>query len=129
MSIVDFVKKMQITMNDLLETQKQGIVEGMSSLIIKNLNTLHLKDRPIHCSDVKNSKFFIKTEKEWENAWTTLQETNQYDIEYFGEMAILSCVHSLRKDILIINTPCEVGNASAHGPINVVSSDSIVSTN
>ena len=67
MSIDDFVKNLQITMNDLLETQKQGIVEGMSSLIIKNLNTLQLKDRPIHCSDVKNSKFFIKTEKEWEN--------------------------------------------------------------
>ena len=67
MSIDDFVKNLQITMHDLLETQKQGIVEGMSSLIIKNLNTLQLEDRPIHCSDVKNSKFFIKTEKEWEN--------------------------------------------------------------
>ena len=67
MSIDDFVKNLQITRHDLLETQKQGIVEGMSSLIIKNLNTLQLEDRPIHCSDVKNSKFFIKTEKEWEN--------------------------------------------------------------
>ena len=67
MSIDDFVKNLQITMHDLLETQKQGIVEGMSSLIIKNLNTLQLEDRPIHCSDVKNSKFFIKTEKEWQN--------------------------------------------------------------
>ena len=72
---------------------------------------------------------YIYSEKEWENAWKTLQTTNQYDIEYFGEMAILSCAHSLRKDILIINTPWQVGNASAHGPINVVSSDSIVSTN
>lgn len=67
MSIDDFVKNLQITLDDLIETEKQGMVEGMSNLIIKNLNTLQVEDRPIHCSDVKNSRFFIKTEKEWEN--------------------------------------------------------------
>ena len=38
-------------------------------------------------------------------------------------MAILSCAHSLRKDILIINTPWKIENASAHGPVNVVYSN------
>ena len=54
-------------MSDLINSQKQGFVNGMSNLIIKNLNTLQLEERPIHCSDVKNTQFFIKTNQSWEN--------------------------------------------------------------
>ena len=81
---------------------------------------------------IREGKVFypnIYSDEQWDSAWETLQTTNQYDIEYFGEMAILSCAHSLRKDILIINTPWKMRNASAHGPINVVSSNTIVPTN
>ena len=67
MSIDNFVCNLQITMSDLFKTQKYGLVEGMSNFIIKNLNTLQLQDRPIHCSDIKNSRFFVKTETNWEN--------------------------------------------------------------
>jgi hypothetical protein len=69
------------------------------------------------------------TEEEWKAAWKILQDTNQYDIEYFGNMAILSCALSLKKDILIINTPWKKTNASAHGPVNVVYADGMDSTN
>ena len=66
-TIDDFIKSLNISMSDLMNSQKQGFVNGMSNLIIKNLNTLQLEERPIHCSDVKNTQFFIKTNQSWEN--------------------------------------------------------------
>ena len=55
---------------------------------------------------VKNSSYYpcIYTEEEWERAWNKLQTSNEYDLEYFGDLAIISCAQSLRKDILVINT-------------------------
>ena len=55
----------------------------------------------------KKSAYYTDTytDKEWKDAWFILQSTNQYDLPYFGDMAILSCAHSLKKDILVINTP------------------------
>ena len=80
---------------------------------------------------VKQSPWYpsIYSAEQWKRAWFTLQNTNQYDLEYFGNMTILSCAHSLKKDILVINTPWKMTNASAHGPINVVSSNAFVATN
>ena len=46
-----------------------------------------------------------KTEEEWKMAWKTLQTTNAYDLDFFGDFAIAACADSLRKDILVINTP------------------------
>jgi len=60
----EFVKKIEITMSDLLYTKQKGIVNGISNILIKNLNDLPEKERPIWCSDKKRKKLFIK-ELEW----------------------------------------------------------------
>ena len=81
---------------------------------------------------VKQSAYYPGkySEAEWENAWLKLQTTNEWDLDYFGDMVIVSCAHSLRKDILVINTPWKMeSGAAAHGRINVALSDAFVSTN
>ena len=81
---------------------------------------------------VKQSAYYPGkySEAEWENAWLKLQTTNEWDLDYFGDLVIISCAHSLRKDILVINTPWRMASgATAHGPINVALSDALVSTN
>jgi hypothetical protein len=64
LSMDEFVKKIQISLTDLLFTKQKGIVNGISNIFIKNLNDLPHKKRPIWCSDKKRNKLFIK-DKEW----------------------------------------------------------------
>ena len=64
-----------------------------------------------------------KTEKDWKDAWNELQTTSTYDIEFFGDFAIVACADSLRKDILVINTPWQTENAFASEPISVIFSN------
>ena len=60
-----FVKNLQISMDDLFKTNQIGYANGLSSLIVKNLQQLEFTQRPIHCSDPEKFKFFIKDDKEW----------------------------------------------------------------
>jgi hypothetical protein len=63
-SIDDFVKQIQISLNDLLFIKDKGIIKGIANIITNNLNELPLDKRPIWCSDKKRKKIFIK-EEEW----------------------------------------------------------------
>ena len=65
------------------------------------------------------------TEEEWRSAWEQIQTSNVWDLDYFGDMAIISCAHSLRKDVLIFNT----NHAFANEPISVISADQFDPTN
>ena len=64
LSIDEFVKKIEISLTDLLFTKQKGLVNGISNIFIKNLNDLSEKERPIWCTDKKRKKIFIKDE-EW----------------------------------------------------------------
>lgn len=61
----DFIKNIKVTLSDLTETQEKGYIKGVSNILIKNLETLKIEHRPIHCSDPNNIKFHVKTEEEW----------------------------------------------------------------
>jgi len=62
MNIGDFVKKIEVSVKDLLLTKEKGIVDGLSSLIINHLKDIPLVQRPLWCSDKKKKKLFIKDE-------------------------------------------------------------------
>ena len=66
MSLTDFVKHLQITFDDLKYTGQTNYVEGISNILIKNLNKMDKLERPIHCSDVKRKVLYIKNEEGWE---------------------------------------------------------------
>ena len=66
MNLTDFIEKLQITFEDLAYTGKTNYVEGISRILIKNLNKLSKVERPIHCSDVKRKVLYIKNEEGWE---------------------------------------------------------------
>lgn len=71
MSLRDFLDKIQPTLNDLIRTKELGYVEGISNILIKNLNELPSVQRPIHCSDTKRLQFYVKDEEGWN------KDTNQ----------------------------------------------------
>jgi hypothetical protein len=66
MNITDFVESIKLQLNDLIEVGELGYVEGISKIIVKNLNNLDETERPIHCTDKKRETFYIKDEDKWE---------------------------------------------------------------
>jgi hypothetical protein len=60
----DFVKSLNITVADLEFTKTNGIVEGVSSIIVNNLKGMDVHKRPIHCTDMKRETMYIKND-EW----------------------------------------------------------------
>jgi len=64
-NITDFMKSIQVNMNDLIQTGKLGYVEGMSRIFVKALNDMDVTERPIHCTDIKRETVYIKDQDKW----------------------------------------------------------------
>ena len=60
----DFVKSLNITVADLEFTKTNGIIEGVSSIIVNNLKGMDVHKRPIHCTDMKRETMYVKAD-EW----------------------------------------------------------------
>jgi hypothetical protein len=66
MNIMDFVESIQLQLSDLEKVGELGYVEGISNIIVKNLNKLDVTQRPVHCTDKKRETMYIKDEDKWE---------------------------------------------------------------
>jgi hypothetical protein len=66
MNISDFVESIQYQLSDLEKMGEIGYVEGLSNIIVKNLNALDVTQRPVHCTDKKRETIYIKDEDKWE---------------------------------------------------------------
>jgi hypothetical protein len=73
MNIMDFVNSLTLELSDLEDVGKLGYVEGISNIIIRNLNALDIYKRPIHCSDAKREIMYVKDDNVWE------KENSTYD--------------------------------------------------
>ena len=62
----DFVSSIKMNLEDLEHTGRKGYIEGISNIIIRNLNDLETHHRPIHCSDNKREILYIKDNDKWE---------------------------------------------------------------
>ena len=66
MNISDFVESLQLQVSDLENVGKVGYIEGISNIIIKNLNALEVNKRPVHCADQKREVMYVKEDNVWE---------------------------------------------------------------
>lgn len=66
MNMKDFVNSIQLNTDDLENVGKLGYVEGMSNILITNLNKTELHKRPVHCSDIKRETLYVKEADKWE---------------------------------------------------------------
>ena len=64
-NIGDFVKSVKVQLEDLENTGRQGYVEGITNIVVNNLNSINTHQRPIHCTDEKREIIYIKNEGEW----------------------------------------------------------------
>jgi len=60
-----FVKDIQISFGDLENIGNQGYVKGFTDIILKQLRTLDVTKRPLHCTDVKRETIYIKEADAW----------------------------------------------------------------
>ena len=65
LNIGEFVDSIKVQLSDLENTGRIGYVEGVSKILIKNLNELDVVKRPIHCSDLKREVIYIKDDNKW----------------------------------------------------------------
>jgi hypothetical protein len=63
---MDFVDSLKLQLSDLENVGRLGYVEGISNIIIKNLNEMDVHKRPVHCSDSKREVMYIKDDDKWE---------------------------------------------------------------
>jgi hypothetical protein len=73
MNISDFVDSIKFQLADLEHMGRVGYVEGLSNIIIKNMNALDITKRPLHCTDEKRETLYIKDG----GVWTKEEEDNK----------------------------------------------------
>jgi hypothetical protein len=65
LSMDEFIDKIEVSMKNLLTTKEKGQVNGISNIIMENMNKLSLYERPLHCTDKKRETLYVKNDK-WE---------------------------------------------------------------
>jgi hypothetical protein len=65
MNINEFVDSIKLQLSDLMQVGELGYVEGISKIIVKNLNNLDETIRPVHCTDKKRETMYVKDEGQW----------------------------------------------------------------
>jgi len=66
MNLTDFVDSLKISFADLENTGKLGYEKGISQIFLNGLKQLDVSRRPIHCTDSKREKLYIKDKDNWE---------------------------------------------------------------
>ena len=65
LSIQEFVKRIEINMDNLRTIAKDGYVDSVSNILIKALNNMDITERPLHCTDLKRETVYIKNNETW----------------------------------------------------------------
>ena len=66
LNITEFVENLNVGVKELEFAKTNGIVEGVSSIIVSNLSNLEVNKRPIHCTDIKQQTLYVKDEDTWD---------------------------------------------------------------
>ena len=66
MNIGEFVDSLKMELSDLERVGEKGYIEGITSIIVKNLKALDITKRPVHCTDKKRETIYIKDDNKWE---------------------------------------------------------------
>lgn len=65
LNLKDFVASLQIELHDLL-SRDRGMIDTVGNIFVNGLRQLDLYKRPIHCTDLKMEKLYIKDDGEWD---------------------------------------------------------------
>ena len=66
LNMTEFIKSLDIQVQDLEHTRKHGLCAGVQNILVNALKNVGTYKRPIHCTDVKRETLYIKDANEWE---------------------------------------------------------------
>ena len=66
MNISQFIDNINVSFEDIENLSNNGYVRGITDIIVKELNTLDVTQRPFHCTDVKRETMYIKDNNNWD---------------------------------------------------------------
>ena len=76
LNLEDFVKQITVSLQDLDYSKENGYAKGVTNILVKQLNDLAPTERPIHCSDKKRMKFYVKDDNKWAKDDNNVKLTN-----------------------------------------------------
>ncbi len=62
----DFIKQIEISLEQLDFTKTNGLEKGLTHAIMENMSKLSVYERPMHCTDIKRETLYIKDNDTWE---------------------------------------------------------------
>jgi hypothetical protein len=129
MNIDEFVKSLNITLDDLAFTKKYGLRKGLTELFLKGLKKISIYERPFHCTDLKRETIYVKYKNKWDKtdsrkkfkeaidracdycikASKVLKDTMKTDKEelYFCELIQIICDDTSKVDDRVITDICK----------------------
>lgn len=113
MNLTDFINNMKLSIEDLEYSGKYGYVKGMSNILMKNLTDIAPTQRPLHCSDTKRLKFYVKDNNAWE------RDTNNKKIDQSID-DITKKQHKILKDWVKQNPNYEESKEKLEEYFNIV---------
>jgi hypothetical protein len=66
-NLIDFVKGIQLELNDMILHNQVGYADAISTIFNKELNKMDLTKRPVHCTDLKREVIYVKDDGKWHN--------------------------------------------------------------
>ena len=66
LNMSDFIKSIEVTLEQLDFTKANGLEKGITKVIMDNMNNLSVDKRPIHCTDIKRDTIYVKEDDKWE---------------------------------------------------------------
>ncbi len=66
MNMSDFIKSIEVSLEQLDFTTYNGLEKGITKVIMENMSNLSVNERPIHCTDTKRDTLYIKDNDKWE---------------------------------------------------------------
>lgn len=66
MNLMEFVDSIQLQLSDIEKLGKIGYVQGITDIITRNLKSLEVTQRPVHCTDKKREIMYVKESNKWD---------------------------------------------------------------
>jgi len=82
----DFIKSIQVSVEDLENQSQLGYVNGITKLFLDNIRKLSINKRPVHCTDKKRNTLYVKEDDVW-------SKEGSHDILKKGIQEITSKTH------------------------------------
>ena len=65
-NLTDFIDNLKYTLDDVMTTYNNGYTNGITNVVLKGLEDMPMGNRPIHCTNKKEGKLFIRDNNQWE---------------------------------------------------------------